>query len=106
MEHAILFDFGIDTLDGLCTYWTCVQMTCRVCASFSEFFGRILSETVVFPKFLQAGSVTLLCELILQPCHLGSRKVPASWICSLALQARSPCCLLVVGSWVGGLDPF
>ncbi|TYJ01876.1 hypothetical protein E1A91_A13G185200v1 [Gossypium mustelinum] len=37
---------------------------------------------------------------------MSSRKVPVSWVYSLALQSGSLCCPLVVGSWVEGSNLF
>ncbi|KAH1130380.1 hypothetical protein J1N35_001758, partial [Gossypium stocksii] len=35
----------------------------KVRGPFSKFFGRMQSETVIFPRFLQVRPVTLPCEL-------------------------------------------
>ncbi|KAH1107340.1 hypothetical protein J1N35_011108 [Gossypium stocksii] len=109
-EHTVLFALKTGTLGGLHTYWTHVWMACKVCGPFSEFLKCMRSETTIFHRFLRVGFITLPCELDplvgLRLCPVSSHKVPASWICRLALQAGSHCCLLMVGLWVRGSDPF
>ncbi|KAK5812609.1 hypothetical protein PVK06_028045 [Gossypium arboreum] len=105
-EYAIFSAFWTGALGKLHTYWTQVWMAYDVRGPFSESFGRMRSETAIFPRFLRAGFATLPCELDPRTNVTSFRKVLVRWVYSLVLKAGSPYYLLVVGSWIGGSDSF